>query len=608
MKRLSICISLFLLFNLGCNGPYFKIPKEPDTSPPILTITNPADQSTISGTINVSVYAFDNDEIEKVELFINDESVLSTNEGPFEYEWVTTEYNEDEHHSIQAKAVDITGNFSETRKIQVLINNIENPDITSPSGTIINPANGQTVNDTVHWIIEASDNDSVRFVIFYINGDSIHTDSSSPYKFDWITNTITDQSYSLSAKVFDPSGNSAVIGPVTVFVDNIPAPDTTPPSGNITYPPSSSRVSGSVTIKVSAFDDTAVDYVQFIINGTEKSTVSAEPYEYIWDTTIETDQENYLISVNIADQAGNIAILSTISVFVSNTGDGIGPTINIVSPASNQVVSGEVDLIASVYDESGVNRVEFYQNGIIKGTATEEPFNHLWDTNNEIDDSDYSWYALAFDIDENSTHSESIILHVNNNDNEDPSGQIIFPYPGMIVSDTINIEIEATDNEGIQSVEISIGNDVVVTASESPYEYLWDTNEWAEDQTHIIRATITDLSGNETNLAISVFVDNQDPEDTTPPVVSILFPVSGQTVSGTVPVSAFATDNTGIDSLKIFIDDTLVLTLLEEPYSHSWDTSPLANGTEHIVRVSAIDLAGNETNAQPVSVTIQTGE
>ena len=56
-KTLNI---LFLLLILGCNsGPVFDINDDGDTIPPIITITYPADQSVLSDTVRVSVYAFD---------------------------------------------------------------------------------------------------------------------------------------------------------------------------------------------------------------------------------------------------------------------------------------------------------------------------------------------------------------------------------------------------------------------------------------------------------------------------------------------------------------------------------------------------------------------
>ena len=72
MQYIKTIVLLLLLLVLGCDGPYFKIPEEPDTSPPLLTITNPADQSTVADTVLITVYAFDKDEIELVDLFLNE--------------------------------------------------------------------------------------------------------------------------------------------------------------------------------------------------------------------------------------------------------------------------------------------------------------------------------------------------------------------------------------------------------------------------------------------------------------------------------------------------------------------------------------------------------
>jgi hypothetical protein len=293
---------------------------------------------------------------------------------------------------------------------------------------------------------------------------------------------------------------------------------------------------------------------------------------------------------------------------VNNTGDGTGPIVNITSPASNQTVSGEVEITASAYDESGVIRVEFYQNSSLAGTDTEDPYTYTWDTNGESDDSDHTWAAMAFDSGENSAQSQSITLYVDNEDNVSPSGFILYPYAGQHLSGEVEIQVSATDNQGVASVDFAINGTVESSDASEPYSYVWNTTAAAEDEQHIIQVTITDLSGNTAELTpIAVFVDN-DLTDTTPPVVSILSPVSGQTVSGTVTVSAFASDNVAVAEVNFFIDDSLTSTATESPYSYLWGTQALPDSSEHIIRVSALDPAGNETSAQPIVVTVQNGD
>ena len=60
--------------------------------------------------------------------------------------------------------------------------------------------------------------------------------------------------------------------------------------------------------------------------------------------------------------------------------------------------------------------------------------------------------------------------------------------------------------------------------------------------------------------------------------------------------------------VNFFIDDSLTLTATESPYSYLWGTQALPDSSEHIIRVSALDPAGNETSAQPIVVTVQNGD
>ena len=66
------------------------------------------------------------------------------------------------------------------------------------------------------------------------------------------------------------------------------------------------------------------------------------------------------------------------------------------------------------------------------------------------------------------------------------TGQIIYPYPGQTVYDTVTIEIEASDNIGIASVEILINNNSVANITEPPYFFPWNTLNEVDDQNYII--------------------------------------------------------------------------------------------------------------------------
>jgi hypothetical protein len=91
--------------------------------------------------------------------------------------------------------------------------------------------------------------------------------------------------------------------------------------------------------------------------------------------------------------------------------------------------------------------------------------------------------------------------------------------------------------------------------------------------------------------------------DTTPPTVSITSPISGATVSGTITVSAAASDNVGVAGVQFLVDSSSTgAELTAVPYALSLDTTKLSNGSHSLTAV-ARDAAGNRTTSSPVTVT-----
>jgi hypothetical protein len=80
--------------------------------------------------------------------------------------------------------------------------------------------------------------------------------------------------------------------------------------------------------------------------------------------------------------------------------------------------------------------------------------------------------------------------------------------------------------------------------------------------------------------------------DTQAPIVSITNPADGATVSGTVSVTASASDNVGVTQVRFYVDGSLKTTDTSSPYSYSWDTTGYSDGS-HTVQAVAYDAAGN---------------
>jgi hypothetical protein len=93
------------------------------------------------------------------------------------------------------------------------------------------------------------------------------------------------------------------------------------------------------------------------------------------------------------------------------------------------------------------------------------------------------------------------------------------------------------------------------------------------------------------------------PADTTAPAVSVTAPISGATVSGSVALSATATDSgSGMSKVEFRVDGVLVGTDTSSPYTGTWNSAGATVGS-HVIEAKAFDVAGNSA-VNSVSVTI----
>lgn len=190
-------------------------------------------------------------------------------------------------------------------------------------------------------------------------------------------------------------------------------------------------------------------------------------------------------------------------------------------------------------------------------------------------------------------------------DTQAPTAQITSPAASSSVSGVVTVAVNASDNVGVDRVELKVNGTVVGVDSATPFSFSWNSAGVANGMNTLV-ATAFDKAGNATaSNPVALNVANAPPpvvKDTTAPVVMIDNPVSGS-VSGAVNVSVHATDNSGAAGIRqtLYIDNMMVAQGSGGSLAYTWRTWRFSSGN-HTVKVIANDAAGN---ASAASVTVQ---
>ena len=90
--------------------------------------------------------------------------------------------------------------------------------------------------------------------------------------------------------------------------------------------------------------------------------------------------------------------------------------------------------------------------------------------------------------------------------------------------------------------------------------------------------------------------------DNAPPTVQITNPDDQAVVSGTTLVTANATDDVEVAKVEFYIDGFLKLIDISAPYTFSWDTTSVGNGS-HTVTAAAYDKV-NKSASDTITVAV----
>ena len=233
--------------------------------------------------------------------------------------------------------------------------------LTQPAASLgLPPGNSITLAAT------ASDADgSIVRVEFYANGNKIHEDNTAPYSYDWTPGGAEGTTYTLLAQAIDDDDSATLSDSIELKLENVPTVALTAPADG-----SVAAINKTKTITATA-SDIAPGYVvrvEFLVDGDVVGSDNTAPYSYDW---VPSSLGNHILTARAIDNTGGEGITvdaRTIDVIEGN----IAPNISLLSPASGMLRSASDPLLlrASASDESGIDRVTFYVNGIAVGDGT----------------------------------------------------------------------------------------------------------------------------------------------------------------------------------------------------------------------------------------------
>ncbi|HEX8434861.1 PHB depolymerase family esterase [Archangium sp.] len=455
---------------------------------------------------------------------------------------------------------------------------LDNSDTVAPSVSLTAPANGASVSGTVKLTASATDNVGISKVEFSIDNTLVGTDTASPFEYSWNTAAATNGTHLLVAKAYDATGNTATSSTVSVTVSG-GISDTTAPTVAITFPTAGATVAGAITIAATASDDIGVTKVEFLVDGAVVgqgvASLQAGPYQYSWNTTAYATGV-HTVQARAYDAAGNTAASGSVSVTVDQNSVRFTERFSTNGPDNAGWSLTEWPLDAS--DQTGMTGSKS-----ILGAAT-PAFNTVTRT---------ASVSVTLTANPRLTYWRKLDL----------SG----------ANTSASASFKVIVNNGTDNVVDSVTKSGVGAVSEANWTQRADIDLSAyANRTVILKFVVTGTDTGSNLTRAKAWVDSisvgppSASADTTPPSVNVTAPANAGTVSGTVDVTASASDASGVKKVEFYLDGVLASTVTAAPYVFTWNTAGVSNGS-HALMAKAYDAANNVGTDNDTTVTVSNG-
>ncbi len=473
-------------------------------------------------------------------------------------------------------------------------------DLTPPTVSLTQPAQGSTLTGPVQLLAEVTDDVRVNSVEFLVDGVAVATTFEPPHTLEWDSAAVADGPHTLSVVAWDSAYNQATAEVQIVTANGVVGPDTSGPQ--LTNGPAGGQVLREPTTwTVTASDPGGVQWVELhtptnfsFCDGFPPGATSA-----VCEVTFDPNGlENgpAMLTLRSGDSFGNLVEQV---VFVTVENDLTPPSVVITTPSMDAPLTGLVRIAAEVSDQSQIAEVLFIADGYVIGAATAPPWEVFWDTTPEANRS-LGIVAHARDTAGNWGMSDLVMVHITHS--VGPPELSGGPTEGEEILAPVTWQLTATDAQGVSILELLTPTGAITCVPPGGEPALQAFSCAATfDPTGVAPglATLVLRAGDTTGLLsmreIQVFIG----PDLDPPEPAVSFPVEGLTVYGTVELSTYIAEDRTVQWVEWILDGALVTRLTTPPFSLSWDTRGVPNGS-HQVRVAAAGSRGGPTLSPPV--------
>jgi len=579
-----------------------------DTTPPTVSITAPAAGATVSAAVTVSAAASDNVGVAGVQFRLDGTDLgAEVTSAPYGGSWNTTTTT-DGSHTLTAVARDAAGNRTTSAAVTVKVSNLAPP---PPPNGIASQYPGDTGIENhpdvvfVERFNEATTTDLFKRWTDIKNGPSMSFTNDVPagspnahalnipwvgggvntggHLYKWLSPGIDDTLYVRYYIKLPAGGNYSHHG---IWMGGYNPP--------LAWPNPQAGVKPTGTDRFSAAAEQ------------NSQTSRFDHYDY-WMNMHQSSDGNYWgnLLLNNPNVQANIGQWMCVEHMVKLN----NPTTSSNGEHAIWLNGAKVSHVGQGFPNGT------WSGGIFTQTSSGTPFQGLgWRSDINLN-LNYIWLqTYAPDAPAGFTSSMQF-AHVvaaksyigclaGNSDTTAPSVSLSSPASGATVSGSVTVSASALDNVGVAGVQFKLdGANLGSEKTSSPYSVAWNTT-LSGNGAHTLTAVARDAAGNITTSAVVAVNVSNTASDTTPPSVSLTSPTSGATVSGTVSVSANASDNVAVAGVQFKLDGANVgAEDSSSPYSVSWNTTTAANGVHTLTAVGR-DAAGNTTTTTAVTVTV----